>query len=336
MAKFYDISQWQEKPHFQTGGTRNKCIVEYPDNGNLYYFKTSLYRENGDYKYEFWSEIIASEIGKELGFNTLPYHIAFNGKEIGCISESMINTNKNKLSEIINYLRGYDSNYKPNDKNSYSKYTFHFIEKALKDCRLKDKMNHIVTTIIFDSLIGNGDRHQENWGFIVPNTNLNEKIKDKTVDTTFFKSLMKIFHQNLPKYYLEDSKGIFAPIYDSGSCLGRELSDEKVEKMLEDRKMLEAYINRDRSEIRWEGAKNKISHFDLIQKIKNESSSYKDIVVNEIERVVKKFKIENIGKLIDNVDKQLPEELKQYKLPDTRKELMKKFVSLRFDRLKGF
>jgi hypothetical protein len=33
MAEFYNISTWQEKPHFQTGGTRNKIIVENPEDG---------------------------------------------------------------------------------------------------------------------------------------------------------------------------------------------------------------------------------------------------------------------------------------------------------------
>ncbi|MDR2704271.1 MAG: hypothetical protein LBC02_00690 [Planctomycetaceae bacterium] len=41
----------------------------------------------------------------------------------------------------------------------------------------------------------------------------------------------------------------FAPIYDSGSCLGRELLDEKVEKMLKDDQMLHVYISHDRCEV---------------------------------------------------------------------------------------
>ncbi|MDR2704270.1 MAG: hypothetical protein LBC02_00685 [Planctomycetaceae bacterium] len=80
--QFYDVSEWQEKPHFQTSGTRNKIVVE-DSNGDLYYFKTSLKRSNDSYKYEFWSEIIASSVGAELGFNTLHYDIALHKKEIG-------------------------------------------------------------------------------------------------------------------------------------------------------------------------------------------------------------------------------------------------------------
>jgi hypothetical protein len=331
MAEFYDISKWQEKPHFQTGGTRNKAIFENPDTGELHYFKTSLKKDIIDYKFEFWSEILASEIGRELGFNTLKYDIACHKDEIGCLSKSMVDTNAGKLSEGINYLRGYDPNYNPDDKNSYSQYTFHFIESALNEYRLKDKMKHLVTTIIFDSLIGNGDRHQENWGFIVPNINLDEKAKNKAIDTTVFMQLVRIFHKNISKRYLEEFKGVFAPIYDSGSCLGRELSNEKVNKMLKDKQMIETYLKHDHCEIRWKD--EKISHFDLINHIKEETI-YKKVVENEIKRVIELFNIKNIEKIIAGVDKKLPEKFSQHKLPENRKILMGKFVSLRFERLK--
>jgi hypothetical protein len=54
MADFYDITSWNEKPWYQTGGTRSKVIVENPANKSDYYFKTSLKRELKDYKYEYW------------------------------------------------------------------------------------------------------------------------------------------------------------------------------------------------------------------------------------------------------------------------------------------
>ena len=44
MAKFYDISDWAEKPYINTKGTRNKCIVIEPNSGIEYYFKTSIAR----------------------------------------------------------------------------------------------------------------------------------------------------------------------------------------------------------------------------------------------------------------------------------------------------
>jgi hypothetical protein len=187
MAEFYDISGWQEKPHLQTGGTRNKAVFEHPQTGDLYYFKTSLKKEVLDHKYEFWSEIIASEVGRALGFDTLRYDIACHKDKVGCLSKSMVNAGS-KLFEGTNYLAGYDPTYDPRDKSSYAQYTFRFIEKALNEYRLKDKIGHLIRAIIFDSLIGNGDRHQGNWGFIVPSIAdsfmADEKKKNSVADST--------------------------------------------------------------------------------------------------------------------------------------------------------
>lgn len=65
-ATFQDVSDWNEMLYYQTGGTRNKRIVQNPNTDDLYYFKTSLKKEKMDYKHEFWSEIIASKIGQHL------------------------------------------------------------------------------------------------------------------------------------------------------------------------------------------------------------------------------------------------------------------------------
>jgi len=312
MAEFFDISTWQELDFFNTGGTRNKAVFENPDTGELYYFKTSLKKEGRDYKHEFWSEILASEIGRELGFNTLRYDIAYHkdvqGKEeIGCLSKSMIDTSRYKLSEGVNYLLAYNPNYNPKDEKNL--YTFNFIENALGKSLLKDKMHYVVKTIIFDSLIGNGDRHQENWGFIVPSFQ----------------------HENKDvKIFIESLMSIFTPIYDSGSSLGRELTDERVDMLLRDSKMLEAYINRSDCKIRWED--KKISHFDLLKRIK-ENVIYKEIIETEIKRIEKAFNRNSVENVVDSIDKKLPSNLKQHKLPENRKRLIKFFVSLRYERL---
>jgi hypothetical protein len=75
-----------------------------PD-GNFYYFKRSQLKPGKDYRFEFWSEIIAYEVGIILGFNVLRYDIAIDSEVIGCISKSMINPDKEELIEGIKYLQ---------------------------------------------------------------------------------------------------------------------------------------------------------------------------------------------------------------------------------------
>lgn len=83
---YVDITNWHEKRFYQTKGSRDKCVVQNPQNNEQYFFKTSLNQGVRNYKYEFWSEIIASSVGRILGFNTLRYDIARNGDKIGCLS----------------------------------------------------------------------------------------------------------------------------------------------------------------------------------------------------------------------------------------------------------
>ena len=163
--------QWSPQFWVSTGGTRAKQYLESPD-GRYYYFKRSQYkattatRPGKDFKYEFWSEVIASEVGRLLEFNTLRYDIAVYGDIMGCISKSMLRPDGEDLVEGVRYLQGFSRNYNPDDKSHRTMYTFQLIEQALRAAKLGDEMAYIIELIVFDALIGNGDRHQENWAFI--------------------------------------------------------------------------------------------------------------------------------------------------------------------------
>lgn len=94
MAKYIDISNWKTQVHVHTGGTRDKFIAISPDDDKKYYFKTSINKGFKNYKYEFWSEVIASELGRSLGFNVLIYDVASFKDKIGCLSKSIIEEDK--------------------------------------------------------------------------------------------------------------------------------------------------------------------------------------------------------------------------------------------------
>lgn len=341
MPNFYNITSWQEKPWFQTGGTRSKVIIENPETGEDYYFKTSLKKEKIDYKYEFWSEIVASEVGTLLGFDMLPYDIAYNRGEIGCLSKSMITEGKNKLTEGLSYLTGFDTTYNPEDKKSKKQYTFQFIHDTLKFFQLDHFVGNIIEIIVLDSIIGNGDRHQENWGII---TDYDEVIKflldyaSKDKKGQFGKTLFKLLAvtskakrevaEKLVKELNLKMPGQFSHIYDSGSCLGRELADDKVKQMLADNTMIEAYIRKGVSEIHWEG--EKLNHTILIEKLQ---LIYPNIVKDIVVRVKETYSQDKIKNCVLNIDNKLPHEFAQFELPLYRKNFMVNLISLRVQKL---
>ncbi|MGB5988951.1 MAG: hypothetical protein WBG43_04365 [Marinifilaceae bacterium] len=335
MAKYIDASDWNEMTWYNTGGTRDKSILQNPTTGEVYYFKTSLIKPGKEYIHEFWSEIIASEIGRYLEFDLLIYDIAFHNNRIGCISKSMVKEGDNKLTEGISYLKGYGNEYNPESRESKKEYTFQRIKSTFRYFGLEESIYDIIKIIIFDSIIGNSDRHQENWGFILEYDSVISLKKNKLLRFMFrfFLLFKKENKKNIMDGILENpelfSKGKFAPIYDSGSCLGRELLDEKVSIMLKDNMQMKAYAYRGKSEIHWNG--NKLKYTELIE---NLLSEYSEFVIDTIQKLALKFEESDVRSIVENIDLNLPIDKRQFKLPNERKKLIIKLISLRIEKLK--
>jgi hypothetical protein len=353
-ATFTDISSWQKNIYYSTGGTRSKKIVIHPITNDEYFFKGSkVNKKNGEtlYPTEFWSEIVSSKIGQFLGFDMLDYNVAYDindRQKIGCISKSMVLNSENNLTEGITYLTGFDPKYNPEkDKN---KYTFQFIQNALIYFNFNDYIKNIIEIIIFDSIIGNSDRHQENWGIIMYYRNSIDKIDEELLNSkiNFWKKIDMKFNRFLNEFFIllhKEKREIsrvnlklhsnitlhkFAPIYDSGCCLGREREDEWVKKAIENSEMIEAYIRKGESEIHWEGLLKKRKHFELIELLLQQ---YPTETKRFITRVRDKYNSEVIKELIENIDIDVPNDLINFKLSETRKQLMFKLVTLRTEKL---
>lgn len=347
-ATFTEISNWQKNVHYSTGGTRSKYIALDPQNNEEYFFKGSKETSAGEIRYptEFWSEIVSSKIGQFLGFEMLDYNIAHDvnhKQKVGCFSKSMVLHAENKLTEGITYLTGFNANYNPEkDKN---KYTFQFINSALKEFNLEHYTDNIIEIIVFDSIIGNSDRHQENWGIITKHKII---IEESTIPISGKRSFLKKIRRlangfffnnnnefektiNNPNYKVKfNISHRFAPIYDSGCCLGRECEDNWVEKAINNHQMLEAYLKKGKAEIHWNGFEKKCSHFELVTLI---IQNYPEQTKKIFNRVKEKFDEEIVKKIIENIDSNLPEELINFKLSENRKKLMFKLITLRIEKL---
>ncbi len=181
--KFIDASDWQEQPWYSSGGTRAKKVLQKPD-GTEYYFKCSEKKpaKEGkpakEYKYEFWNEIIAYQLGKALGLNMLRYDIAVFGEEIGCLSPKMNITDDIQLIEVGRYMTALNENFIPENYASRKEYTFQLLEQTISHFKLSDYWEQLLQTILFDALIGNTDRHQENWAFFGTSTIMSKTYED--------------------------------------------------------------------------------------------------------------------------------------------------------------
>ena len=206
-----------------------------------------------------------------------------------------------------------------------------------------------IEMLVFDALIGNSDRHQENWAFVNVHSGISKSLAGIDFLLTHekhFKELPFWLKGLLKKVYTRNGKlrveyrrarlslpkdTRFSPIYDNGCSFGRELLDNKVSEMLNDSALVEKYVRRGESEIHWQG--KKVSHFNLLGNLLKEEG-FKTMVQNPIKRVMEKFDAKQFEELITKVDVDLPLECQYVKIPSERKELICKLVLSRFNSLR--
>ena len=234
---------------------KKKYLVKFPDpirekNKNISYINNAF------------SEYIGSNVFKIVGFktqNTVLGKYEYNGKEkIVCACEDFTD-NENVLYEFENLALSTNPDKK--------------IETELNDIMEVIEENKMIDTeetkqkfwdmFIMDSLIGNTDRHNGNWGFL-----LNKDTR----------------------------KAEFSPIYDCGSCLNPMLEDEEIEKISET-ELKNLAINC-YSCLKENG--KKINYMKYIKQMKNEecNNAIKRIFININIDEIRKF-IDNIECMSD-------------------------------------
>ena len=237
-------------------GSEKKKTLIYDNKKYLVKFPDPIREKNKNISYinNAFSEYIGSNIFRIAGFktqNTLLGKYDYKGKEkIVCACEDFTD-NENVLYEFENLALSTKKKKK--------------IETELNDIMEVIEENKMINTeetkrkfwemFVVDSLIGNTDRHNGNWGFLLNKTTGNIE---------------------------------FAPIYDCGSCLNPMLEDEEIEKM-NDTELKNLAINC-YSCIKENG--KKINYMSFISQRKNEECNnaikrlFTNIDIKEIENFI--------------------------------------------------
>ena len=185
---------------------------------------------------EAWAEKIAAEIAKFMDVPCARVELATYEDVFGTMSLSFADLKKgfehvhgNEILPII------VSGYEKEKKYHQSDHTYERIMETLKQISAPMDWSHPTTrmsaTDVFagyltlDALIGNTDRHHENWGFLLR----------RDEGSGLSKSL----------------SATLSPSYDHASSLGRELKDERRKEMLQ-KGNLPNYVERPRSPIYWD------------------------------------------------------------------------------------
>lgn len=242
-----DISDWSSgNQRFVPIGKRIKKVVLHPTNYTLHYFKEPKEK----YPWEFWNEIIAYQVGKNLGFDVLEYCPAILDGLGGCLSPSMIKGFTEELMHgqqlLIRILPEFET-------KKGTDHTFQLVEEYFKsEPTYTPLLKDFIEMLVFDSIIGNRDRHQQNWAL----------IREINFKTPFFSSIRK------KKSVFLDVTGRFSPLFDNGNCLAYNIVEANIDNFLSNNNALEKYLFWEKavSHLKWFGGS--LTHIDLLKKVR--------------------------------------------------------------------
>ena len=144
------------------------------------------------YNYEVFNELIASKIMDRLDINHVRYYFLEDDNKVYSASENFITSSK----ELVTIYQLFND-YKKSNNESY----FDFLMNILSNFNITNYKEEINKMLFIDFLIGNVDRHLNNFGVI-------RDIKTLEIEA-------------------------IAPIYDSGSSFGFNLNDTELEYAFE-------------------------------------------------------------------------------------------------------
>ena len=220
------------------GGTRRKKVVFDKESKKLAFFKY----QRSNYSTENCSEKLAYEIACILGYDCAKIELGYDKTgEIGVL---------NYFFENHIYFKSIDLYLHTDEhQNRNEFYELNFIISVLNRIDYKLLPNFIKISV-FDALIGEQDRHEENWGIIQKN------------------KLIKL-----------------APLYDNGDSLLRDFgNDDFAVKYYDGIKQFDNYILNSKTQFFLPNKNKKYKHFELIHELLNID---KKNTINEIKNLKK-------------------------------------------------
>lgn len=252
----------QQIPRFYGGSNGNKKAIKL-DNGKVYMLKfppVAKGEKQPGYTNSCISEHISCKIIENIGINvqkTILGKATINDKEkivVACEDFTQYGDKLYEFAMIKNGCLGSSSNGYGTELGD--------VLAAIEEQSIYNPVevkNYFWNLFIVDSLLGNFDRHNGNWGFLI-NENT-QKIK-------------------------------LAPIYDCGSCLYPQIDDDTMEDYLNNEQEIDARVYVFPNSALKENGK-KINYFEYISSLKNQDCN------EALKRIFAKINIEKIIQIVD-------------------------------------
>lgn len=338
-----DVSTWERVDGYGVypEGSREKSLLRCPSPAPFPFLKAGrkyLLKYSRDrYPAQYWCEILAYRLGNQLDLDVPPTHVAIDGKgRSAALIEWFLEEEKGETRfSGGDYLVSLVPDF---ERKKGLGHSWALVKQLLDYFRtgLNDWKPLWFTMMLFDTLIGNTDRHQENWALIRDPFRGPTPFKSPSISPLgdHFNALGYEGNENWvgglasdwDSYFGTDSweHPLFGPIrfgpfFDNGTSLGHELTDARITSITDEE--LLRYIRKGRAHLRWEGEDTKgMPHFELIDRLLQEEPRYKTFLhdYRQLEPQVIREIVENL------VAFQVPEPLSP-----ARGDFMVRLVTLR-------
>ena len=224
MAEYYPVIEVQPEwaPETENMGSKPKFWYRQPGEPESYW----LFKYPRENRGEHWAEKIAAEVAARLDIAHARVELAaFQGAQ-GSATESF---SDGKL-ELFHGNQVLNTTFADNDLREWN---FRFADHTLENIWFAldntfetsddaiEAKRQLAGYLILDAIVGNTDRHCENWG-VLRNQDDTRRVE------------------------------CLAPSYDHGSSLGCELMDERRERLLNENRMGDGYVEKGRGLIYWQ------------------------------------------------------------------------------------
>lgn len=250
------------------GGADTKKTIIYNDKYYLLKFPNSNPKQNMEASYanNIFSEYLGCHIFNAIGIKAQNTILGIfkleNGKTKNVCACEDFTKEGLRLVEFQNLKNSFPETASSSNGTNTALEEIEEVIKKHKDIKNREEIQkHFWNMFIVDSLIGNYDRHNGNWGVLV---------KDKTQEM------------------------IIAPIYDCGSCLYSQLTDKQMQDILKSETEINNRVyNRPTSTITENG--KRINYYDFIYSLKNKECN------EALVRIINKIDIKRILKIVDEM-----------------------------------
>ncbi len=287
--------EWTEIQGFSSKGRRVKSWYERISDGEVYLYKEpKRYSSINFVTKEIWTELLAYKIGTFLGLDVPEAIPATDGEHYGIFIRSFLKRGEAgmpavELAEARDILGALKIKLYHNLKT---------IKVLASHQAMEDDMwLKFRKMLIFDCIIGNNDRHDENWGILYGSTITKLKL---------------------------------APIYDNASCLTAGETEETVERLLADKNKLEQFVNNSKPPNLYLNSTDSkhYKHFEIMQYLIETEADMANLICDMLNLDYLSY---TKGVLAQIQQMDVPE---IYKLSDTRCKVILQILERRKEKLK--